>query len=60
MLASGELKISDLSLLIFDEAHHAVGNSPYVTIMNYYHNSCDPKLRPKVFSHFLFLLLLLF
>eukprot|EP00835_Amoeboradix_gromovi_P006196 NODE_685_length_5212_cov_0.311754.p1 type:complete len:1621 gc:universal NODE_685_length_5212_cov_0.311754:4973-111(-) len=44
------IKMSDISLLIFDEAHHCCGDHAYVHIMrDYYKNSCLDD-RPRIFG----------
>ncbi|CAO1636838.1 unnamed protein product [Parajaminaea phylloscopi] len=43
------LKLDDVSLLIFDEAHHAVGNDTYARLMTYY-RLLPVEQRPKVFG----------
>ncbi|KAJ3109063.1 hypothetical protein HDU97_009181 [Phlyctochytrium planicorne] len=50
VLRHGFLNLSsDVSLLVFDEAHHALGNHPYNLIMSeFYHKCLGP--RPKVFG----------
>ncbi|CAO1634137.1 unnamed protein product [Jaminaea pallidilutea] len=43
------LKLSDVSLLVFDEAHHALGNDAYVRIMSYY-RLLELEKRPRIFG----------
>lgn len=43
------LKLEDVCLLIFDEAHHAIGDNPFARIMKYY-RLLSPSARPKIFG----------
>ncbi|CAO1615597.1 unnamed protein product [Sympodiomycopsis kandeliae] len=46
----GYLSLSeDVNLLIFDEAHNALGNNDYARLMAHY-QLIEPKLRPKIFG----------
>ncbi|KAJ3221063.1 hypothetical protein HK099_003801 [Clydaea vesicula] len=40
----------DISLLIFDECHHAFGNHPYNHIMQEFYHTLPTNQRPKVFG----------
>ncbi|KAF8520186.1 hypothetical protein BU17DRAFT_46941 [Hysterangium stoloniferum] len=42
--------MSQVALLVFDEAHHAQKNNPYNQILQDFYLTCDPRLRPKVFG----------
>lgn len=43
------LKLEDVSIIVFDEAHHAIGNNEYARIMAFY--ELVPKAnRPKIFA----------
>ena len=45
------VKIEEINLLIFDEAHHAKKGHPYARIIkDYYLAQSDPARRPKIFS----------
>lgn len=45
------ISMSQINLLIFDEAHHAKNNHPYARIMkDYYEPESDPTRRPRVFG----------
>jgi len=35
---------SEIKAIIFDEAHHAVGNHPYVKIVRYVYEHCSPQI----------------
>lgn len=48
-LARGLISISSISLLIFDECHHAQKAHPYAQIQEFYHAS-KPCQRPKIFG----------
>jgi ERCC4-related helicase len=50
MLQSGELNLEDVSLIVFDEAHHCTKNSPYNVIMRDFYFRIPPGLRPLVFG----------
>eukprot|EP00906_Rhabdomonas_costata_P011654 RCo016604 len=43
-----EIAVSDVDLLIFDEAHNAVGDSNYARIMKYFYFQTEPSQRPHV------------
>ncbi|KAM0328030.1 hypothetical protein ACHAQA_005431 [Verticillium albo-atrum] len=50
-LARSFIRIDQINLLIFDEAHHAKGNHPYARIIkDYYITEPDKSKRPKIFS----------
>ncbi|KAJ1747856.1 Dicer-like protein 1 [Coemansia sp. RSA 1821] len=49
-LRAGRARITDIDLLVFDEAHHARGNHPYALIMREFYDHCAPEDRPHVFS----------
>ncbi|GJJ12209.1 hypothetical protein Clacol_006450 [Clathrus columnatus] len=42
--------MTDVALLIFDEAHHARKNNPYNQILKEFYHTLSPHLRPKVFG----------
>ncbi|KLO19664.1 hypothetical protein SCHPADRAFT_843134, partial [Schizopora paradoxa] len=42
--------IDKVSLLVFDECHHARNNHPFNTIMMDHYVNCDPNNRPKIFG----------
>lgn len=45
------LKIEEINLLIFDEAHHTKKGHPYARIIkDYYLAQSDPSLRPRIFG----------
>jgi endoribonuclease Dicer len=45
------VKIEEINLLIFDEAHHAKKGHPYARIIkDYYLAQSEPSLRPKIFG----------
>lgn len=45
------IKIEEINLLIFDEAHHTRKDHPYARIIkDYYIAQRDPSLRPKIFG----------
>ncbi|KAJ3245101.1 hypothetical protein HDU78_009940 [Chytriomyces hyalinus] len=48
-LRHGYLKMgADLSLIVFDECHHAVGSHPYLLIMNEFYTPLPNPDRPKI------------
>ncbi|KAM0791169.1 hypothetical protein ACM66B_005653 [Microbotryomycetes sp. NB124-2] len=47
-LAHGFIGIENISLLVFDEAHHAKSNHPFASILRHFLNRAPPELRPKV------------
>ncbi|KAJ2661736.1 Dicer-like protein 1 [Coemansia sp. RSA 1199] len=49
-LRSGHARISDIDLLVFDEAHHARGSHPYMLIMREFYDHCAPHDRPHIFG----------
>jgi endoribonuclease Dicer len=50
-LNHGFLQVSQINMLIFDEAHHAKGNHGYARIMNeHYKQERDASKRPRVFG----------
>lgn len=50
MLQSGELNLEDVSMIVFDEAHHCTKNSPYNVIMRDYYFLLPKARRPLVFG----------
>lgn len=44
------ISMRDISLLVFDEAHHAKKNNPYARIMDFYRLEPDVACRPHVFG----------
>jgi endoribonuclease Dicer len=51
MLAHSFVKISQISLLIFDECHHAKKNHPYARIIkDFYVDELDETKRPRIFG----------
>lgn len=45
------ISMAEISLLIFDEAHHAKSNHPYARLMKeFYTNELDTSKRPRVFG----------
>jgi endoribonuclease Dicer len=50
LLKEKELKISDVSVLMFDEAHHAAKNHPLNVIMKDFYYTCQVDDRPSVFG----------
>ncbi|KAH8808722.1 hypothetical protein F5884DRAFT_793130 [Xylogone sp. PMI_703] len=45
------ISMSQINLLIFDEAHHAKKNHPYARIIkDFYMSVCDSMIRPKIFG----------
>lgn len=55
MLVTKEIEIGNCSLIVFDEAHNAVGKSVYVKVMEYF-EQCRVQFRPKVLFSILLLL----
>ncbi|KAM0612619.1 hypothetical protein ACHAP1_000590 [Verticillium nonalfalfae] len=50
-LARSFIRIDQINLLVFDEAHHAKGNHPYARIIkDYYITEPDKERRPKIFG----------
>ncbi|KAJ2851363.1 Dicer-like protein 1 [Coemansia brasiliensis] len=49
-LRAGRARITDIDLLVFDEAHHARGNHPYALIMREFYDHCTPSDRPHIFA----------
>ena len=52
-LMAGEcaiLSMSDISLIVFDEAHHCLGNHSYNQIMRDFYKKTDEKLKPLVLA----------
>ncbi|RKO83538.1 P-loop containing nucleoside triphosphate hydrolase protein, partial [Blyttiomyces helicus] len=47
-LNAGFLKMSQIALIVFDEAHNAIGNHPYCGIMREHYARVDKESRPKV------------
>ena len=41
-------KLEDVSLLVFDEAHHATGDHPYAQIMHSHYHQLPPTSRPRI------------
>ncbi|KAG8999978.1 Dicer-like protein 1 [Tulasnella sp. JGI-2019a] len=52
LLMHGYIAIPQISLIIFDEAHHAKGKHPYADIMrsHYSHPNVKPGQKPRVFG----------
>ncbi|KAJ1567403.1 hypothetical protein HK405_006089, partial [Cladochytrium tenue] len=50
ILRRNYISISDISLLVFDEAHHARKNSLYNQIVALYYIPCPEHCRPKIFG----------
>ena len=45
------IRIRDINILIFDEAHHTKNSHPYALLMReYYMKEMDPAFRPRVFG----------
>ncbi|XP_044182237.1 uncharacterized protein LOC114966062 isoform X2 [Acropora millepora] len=44
------LSMSDISLIVFDEAHHCLGNHSYNQIMRDFYKKTDEKLKPLVLA----------
>ena len=49
-LAHSYITIEEISLLIFDEAHHTKKDHPYSRIIRSYYLKCAPALRPRIFG----------
>ena len=49
-LSHAFVKLSDLSLLVIDEAHHAVANAPSARIMHHHYHHSSPKERPHILA----------
>ncbi|CAG8237951.1 unnamed protein product [Penicillium salamii] len=49
-LLNGHVKIDQINLLIFDEAHHAKKEHPYARIIRETYLTTDPTKRPRVFG----------
>lgn len=50
MLTHSIWTIEKVSLMIFDECHHARKSHPYIGIMREYFEVKNPSLRPKIFG----------
>lgn len=50
LLAESHITFADISLLIFDEAHHCTKKHPYADIMRRYHDLPAGTPRPKIFG----------
>ena len=46
----GYVKIDEINLLIFDEAHHAKKQHPFACIIKDYYIPADQSVRPRIFS----------
>ena len=44
------LDMQDISLLVFDEAHHAKKDHPYSRLIRSYYLKCQDEVRPKIFG----------
>ena len=44
------LRMSDISVLVFDEAHHCLGNNPYNQIMRDYYKATTNRFKPLVLA----------
>lgn len=49
-LRKGFLSLTDVSILVYDEAHHCRKRHPYTQIMDHYWKIQDPADRPRVFG----------
>jgi len=49
-LAHSYITIQDISLLVFDEAHHTKKDHPYSRLIRSYYLKCAPEMRPKIFG----------
>ncbi|KAK4049291.1 Dicer-like protein 1 [Microbotryomycetes sp. JL201] len=47
-LAHDFIGVDEISLLVFDEAHHAKSNHPFASILRHFLNRAPPEERPKV------------
>lgn len=49
-LSHSFIRMDQINLLIFDEAHHAKGNHPYAVIIQQFYRSLRSSLRPRIFG----------
>jgi endoribonuclease Dicer len=49
-LSHSFIRMDQINLLIFDEAHHAKGNHPYAVIIKQFYTPTKSALRPQVFG----------
>ncbi|KAJ3088764.1 hypothetical protein HK102_008011 [Quaeritorhiza haematococci] len=49
-LNRGYIKMQQIALLVFDEAHNAVGDHPYAVLMKVHYRPLERTERPKVFG----------
>ncbi|KAJ6139597.1 hypothetical protein N7471_006083 [Penicillium samsonianum] len=49
-LLNGHIRIDQINLLIFDEAHHAKKEHPYARIIRDSYLKADPEKRPRIFG----------
>lgn len=49
-LSHSFIRMDQISLLIFDEAHHAKGNHPYAVIIQQFYTPLKSSLRPRIFG----------
>lgn len=47
-LAHGFIDMTQIALLVFDEAHHAKSNHPFASILRDFYHRTEPTLRPKI------------
>ncbi|KAI8817973.1 uncharacterized protein EV422DRAFT_603341, partial [Fimicolochytrium jonesii] len=50
ILNRGHISMERVTLIIFDEAHHARKNHSYNQIMSHHYQRCPVELRPKIFG----------
>ncbi|KXS13911.1 P-loop containing nucleoside triphosphate hydrolase protein [Gonapodya prolifera JEL478] len=50
ILVSGWIGMDQVSLLVFDEAHHAMAAHPYALVMRNFYMATPPEKRPRVFG----------
>lgn len=49
-LSHSFIRMDQINLLIFDEAHHAKGNHPYAVIIQQFYRPARSSLRPRIFG----------
>ncbi|TDL27660.1 P-loop containing nucleoside triphosphate hydrolase protein [Rickenella mellea] len=50
IIAHAFWRMDKVSLIVFDECHHAQKNHPYNAIMTEHYRNCPPETRPKIFG----------